>query len=125
MPSSPNTAETQPRHAITRVRRDTRRRTLTVTAVERITPGMARIHFASPDLHDFASLAADDHVKLFFPVAGGASPGGETPMRDYTPRRFDARAGTLVLDFALHGAGTDIGPATAWALHARAPPRLA
>ncbi len=108
-----------PRHAVTRVRRDIRRRTLTVTAVERVTPGMARVHFASPDLHDFASPSADDHVKLIFPV-----PGGDALMRDYTPRRFDPAAGTLALDFALHGAGGDgpahdPGPATAWALRAR------
>ncbi len=107
------------RHAITRVRRDTRRRLLTVTGVERLTPGMTRVHFASPDLHDFASPSPDDHVKLFFPI-----PDGDTAMRDYTPRRFDARAGTLVLDFALHGAGSAIGPATAWALRARAGDRL-
>ena len=116
-------ADRAPRHAVTRVRRDTRRRRLTVTHVERITPGMARVHFASPELRDFASLSPDDHVKLFFPVSNGDGPGGDAPMRDYTPRRFDAEAGTLVIDFALHGAGHDhgpnIGPATAWAIAAR------
>ena len=123
MPASPTMTEARPRHAVTRVRHDTRRRTLTVTLVERITPGMARVHFASPELRDFASLSPDDHVKLFFPVADGDGSGGGTPMRDYTPRRFDAEAGTLVIDFALHGAshdhGPDIGPATAWAIAAR------
>ncbi len=118
MPASPIMTEPQPRHAVTRVRHDTRRRTLTVTDVERITPGMARVHLASPDLRDFASLSPDDHVKLFFPISDGQGPGNETVMRDYTPRRFDADAGTLVIDFALHGSGSEIGPATAWALRA-------
>ena len=36
-------------------------------------------------------------------------------MRDYTPRRHDAEAGTLEIDFALHEAG----PATQWAEQAK------
>jgi NADPH-dependent ferric siderophore reductase len=36
-------------------------------------------------------------------------------MRDYTPRRHDAQANTLEIDFALH----DAGPATQWAEQAR------
>jgi NADPH-dependent ferric siderophore reductase len=36
--------------------------------------------------------------------------------RDYTPRRYDAAANTLTLDFVLH----DAGPATAWAAQAQA-----
>jgi NADPH-dependent ferric siderophore reductase len=36
-------------------------------------------------------------------------------MRDYTPRRHDASANTLELDFALH----DAGPATQWAEQAK------
>jgi NADPH-dependent ferric siderophore reductase len=31
-------------------------------------------------------------------------------MRDFTPRRFDAAAGTTVIDYALHAAG----PASDW-----------
>ena len=105
-----------PRHEITRVRRETRRRTVSVTAVERLTPNMQRIRFASPDLHDFESSGPDDHVKLFLPTS--ARPHGAVEsgcMRDYTPRNFDPPAGTLVVDFALHEAG----PATAWALSAK------
>ena len=41
-------------------------------------------------------------------------------MRDFTPRRFDSKTATLVIDFALH----DAGPATRWALGARAGDRL-
>jgi NADPH-dependent ferric siderophore reductase len=73
---------------------------------------MQRIVFTSPELHDFVSAAPDDHVKLFFPREGG----GPDHMRDYTPRLFDAGAGTLTIDFALHEAG----PATAWAATAKA-----
>jgi NADPH-dependent ferric siderophore reductase len=97
------------RHQITRVRRETRLRTLRVGQVERLTPNMQRIRFASPDLHDFSSLAPDDHIKLILP-----SPDGGTVMRDYTPRAFDPAEGQLTIDFALHQAG----PATAWALQA-------
>ncbi len=119
MPASPNTTDAQPRHAVTRVRRDVRRRHLTVTGVERVTPGMRRVHFASPDLRDFGSPSPDDHVKLFL-----TAPDGSACMRDYTPRAFDADAGTLAIDFALHDGAApsheSVGPATAWALAARA-----
>jgi NADPH-dependent ferric siderophore reductase len=47
---------------------------------------------------------------LMFP-AGVAPP----PMRDYTPRRYDAVARELTVDFVLHGAG----PAAGWAAQAR------
>lgn len=100
-----------PRHQIVRVRHYVRRRTLSVASVQRLTPGMQRIVFTSPELHDFASAAPDDHVKLFFPGDGG----GPAVMRDYTPRMFDLRMGSLTIDFALHEAG----PATAWALDAK------
>ena len=100
-----------PRHQISRVRHDTRRRRLTVTSITPITPKMLRISFTSPELADFESAAPDDHVKLFLPADGA----GEPCMRDYTPRAFDRATGSLTVDFALHEAG----PATAWALNAR------
>ncbi|MDR3508104.1 MAG: siderophore-interacting protein [Caulobacteraceae bacterium] len=93
-----------------RVRIEPKRRTLTVVAIEALTPGMRRIRFQSPALQDFSSLSPDDHIKLFFTGADGA-----TIMRDYTPRGFDNAAATLVIDFALHEAG----PATAWAIAAK------
>lgn len=103
-------------HQVTRVRRDTRRRSLTVDAVERLTPSIQRIDFVSADLHDFVSEAPDDHIKLFLPVAGATGDGeAQFCMRDYTPRKFDAARGTLTIDFALHQAG----PATAWARSAQ------
>jgi len=102
--------QTAARHQVARVRHDVRRRSLTVASVQRLTPRMQRITFASPELHDFASAGADDHVKLFFPGEDGAP----ACMRDYTPRMFDTLTGSLTIDFALHEAG----PATAWALAA-------
>lgn len=90
---------------ITRHRHEIKRRTLTVCDTDYLTPHMIRMTLEGPDLEGFTSLGFDDHIKLFF--------GDE--MRDYTPRRFDAETGTLVLDFAVH----DAGPATAWAVDAK------
>ena len=95
---------------IERVRHELKRRTLTVSNVEKITPGMLRIELAGEDLADFVSLAPDDHIKVLVP-----GPGEEMARRDYTPRRYDTDARTLVIDFAIHEAG----PATQWALGAR------
>jgi NADPH-dependent ferric siderophore reductase len=103
-------------HQITPIRRDIRRRVVTVTDVERVTPRMQRVTFESPDLRDFESAAPDDHIKLFFPTADhAAANAAQVCMRDYTPRRFDPATVQLTVDFALHEAG----PATLWALHAR------
>ncbi|MEI9915048.1 MAG: siderophore-interacting protein [Methylovirgula sp.] len=96
-------------HEITRHRLEPKRRSLTVKEKSRITPGMIRIVFAGNDLADFASLAPDDHVKLFIP-----SQAGQGERRDYTPRRYDPVAHTLTIDFAIH----DAGPATRWAIEA-------
>ena len=103
------------RHQITRVRHETRRRMLTVDTVEQLTPKMLRIGFTSPDLSDFVSASADDHIKLFFSSDDAATEEGRPCMRDFTPRSFDIAAGTLVIDFALH----DAGPATQWAAVAK------
>jgi NADPH-dependent ferric siderophore reductase len=98
------------RHQITRLRHDTRRRTLTLATIEPLGDHMRRMVFTSPELKDFVSASADDHIKLLFPAADG-----ETVMRDFTPRRFDTTSGTLTIDFALH----DAGPATRWAAAAQ------
>lgn len=97
------------RHQITRVRRETRRRRLTVVDARYLSRSMRRVEFWSEDLHDFDSASPDDHVKLFFASADG------TVMRDFTPRLFDPAACTLAIDFALH----DRGPATEWARSAK------
>lgn len=95
---------------IERLRHELKRRELTVTTVERITPLMVRITLTGDDLADFVSAAPDDHVKLFLPTDAG-----EPERRDYTPRQFDRDARALVLDFAVH----DAGPATQWAIDAK------
>jgi len=115
---------------VRRVRHETKRRLLQVRDVSRLTPKMVRIVLAGDELAGFVSAAHDDHVKLFFPPPGTEQPvlpaqGPNGPVypegavrpaaRDYTPRRYDAAAGTLAIDFVLHGDG----PATSWAAHAR------
>ena len=117
------------KHAISRVRHDLRRRLLTVTATERLTPNMLRITLAGDDLAGFVSAGHDDHVKLCFPNAGSDVPvwpaiGPDavplpdgviaSPVRDFTPRRHDAGSGELLIDFAVHEAG----PASDWATRA-------
>ncbi|RBP05157.1 NADPH-dependent ferric siderophore reductase [Roseiarcus fermentans] len=96
------------RHAIERLRREPRRRRLTVESVAALTPKMRRIVFTAPELADFASLGADDHIKVFAPDP--SAPQGAA-MRDYTPRAFDPVRCALTIDFALHEAG----PASDWA----------
>lgn len=98
------------KHQIDRIRYETRRRNLTISAIEQLTPGMRRIRLVSPELHDFVSGAADDHIKIILP-----SDGDKPLMRDFTPRRFDVEAGWIDIDFALHEAG----PATDWASSAQ------
>jgi NADPH-dependent ferric siderophore reductase len=109
--------------SITRIRYATRRRELTVTQVQAVTPHLLRLSLTG-DFSGFQSLGFDDHIKLFFPdpetgiltVPEPGTPPGSGPkpvMRDYTPRRFDGQ--TLDIEFALH----DAGPATAWALNAK------
>lgn len=113
-----------------RVRHETKLRLLQVRDVSPLTPKMVRVAVCGDALTGFVSAAYDDHVKLFFPHPGEEkpvlptpSPNGPVypegvprpPARDYTPRRYDAAANTLTLDFVLH----DAGPATAWAAQAR------
>lgn len=105
-----------------RIRHEPRRRLLQVCAVQAMSPLMRRIVVSGPALDGFVSLAADDHVKLFFPgpsqspvVTPDLDQALDGPKRDYTPSRFDPVAGTLAIDFVLHGDG----PAASWAASAR------
>jgi NADPH-dependent ferric siderophore reductase len=93
------------RHAISRVRHETKRREITVKRVTQVAAHMARITFGGADLAGFLSPGFEDHVKLFWGDVG----------RHYTPRRYDAAAGELDIDFALHD---HAGPATQWAAQA-------
>ncbi|ATU72997.1 siderophore-interacting protein [Komagataeibacter rhaeticus] len=112
----PITPATQPdAPVIHRVRHELHRRSLDVVAVERLSPHMIRITLAGADLAGFTSASPDDHIKIFIPGLDGAP-----VRRDYTPRRYDPGAGTLVLDFVNHHGG----PAAAWARAARVGDRL-
>jgi len=111
-----------------RVRFEMRRRLLTVKRVTHVTPRMVRVTLTG-DLDGFQSAAPDDHVKVFFPAPGtvepiipAGPPGSPQPpgtpepiMRDYTPRRYDAAANELDIEFVLHSEG----PATSWAAQAK------
>lgn len=118
------------RHPIARVRHDLKMRLLTVRRSVQVTPNMVRITLTGDELPGFASASFDDHVKLFFAPPGHDRPalprlepdgptfpdGAPRPIaRDYTPRRYDAAANELDIDFALH----DAGPATRWAAEAQ------
>lgn len=116
------------KHAIGRVRHELHRRLLTVTASERLTPHMLRITLSSDQLRGFISASYDDHIKICIPADGkdpvwsASLPGAEplpegvvaSPLRDFTPRRYDPVTNQLVIDFAIHQAG----PATEWAVSA-------
>ena len=112
---------------IQRVRHDLRFRTLTVAAVQDLTPSLRRVVLEGPELDGFVSLGFDDHVKIFPAAEGEAAvlptlgpdgpifPEPRPAMRDYTPRAFDPTTNRLTLDFVTgHG-----GPATDWAMAAR------
>lgn len=110
-------------------------RKLTVRDVVDVTPRMRRITVSGPQLREFSSAnfsfpafistGFDDHVKIILSTDGDIETAlpiqrahsidwREAPhrqMRDYTPRRFDAEAGELDLDFVRHGDG----PAALWA----------
>ena len=134
MTTTTDTPNTSPDRTPQRVRHTLRFRELTVQSVQRVTPHLVRITLGGDALEGFASPGFDDHMKLFFPdeatgelmlpTAGPEGPvwpeGRKPTMRDYTPRRFDAAAQTLEIDFALHQAG----PATRWAEQAAPGQRL-
>jgi len=110
--------------SVQRVRHPLKMRLLEVLRTERLSPHFVDVVLGGPDLRGFVSASFDDHVKLMLPAAGhtdvvlpamgAAGPewaGDARPiMRDYTPRRYDAEAGELHVEIALHGAG----PAAAW-----------
>ncbi|MBN9200391.1 MAG: NADPH-dependent ferric siderophore reductase [Microbacterium sp. SCN 70-18] len=104
--------------------------TLVVTATSWTTPVVRRVHFRSDDLSAFAgSRFTDRYVKLVFPRPGvvlpegvdvramrGVVPPEDMPIvRTYTALYPDAEAGTLAIDFVVHG---DEGIAGPWAARA-------
>lgn len=93
-------------------------RTVRLTAREWLTPGYVRVRLEGDDLRGFRSLGADDHIRVFFPAAPPASVEElrAAPSREYTPLEWDADAGWLELEFALHSSsGAPEGVAAPWA----------
>ena len=105
MTTSPST-----QRRVQRVRHEIHRRTVTVTQVDRPSPGFVRVTLADPSLAGFVSDGFDDHLKFVLPGADG-----QPLMRDFTPAAFDRQAATLTLEFALHASGV----ASDWARQAR------
>lgn len=99
---------------------------LQVTRVEERSPSLRRIWFHSADLSAFADSAfTDRYVKLAFPKPGVTlpdvdfrelrhvlSPADMPIVRTYTALYPDVAAGTLAIDFVIHG---DEGVAGPWA----------
>lgn len=105
---------------------------LEVTATSWVTPALRRIHLRSDDLSAFlGSEFTDRYVKLVFPKPGvtypaeldirelrGTMPPEDLPVvRTYTALHPDVAAGTLDIDFVVHG---DEGVAGPWAAAAQA-----
>lgn len=103
----------------------------TVTATTWITPSLRRIHLRADDLSAFAdSTFTDRYVKLVFPKPGvdyphqidvralrATLPANQLPdVRTYTALNLDLEAGTLDIDFVVHG---DEGIAGPWAEQAK------
>lgn len=89
---------------------------LTVESTERLSPGMVRVRFRG-DLAAFAdSVFTDRYVKLAFPGERDPSGADRPTLRTYTVVDPDPVAGTLAIDFVVHG---DDGIAGPWAARAR------
>ncbi|QBY51573.1 siderophore-interacting protein [Cupriavidus oxalaticus] len=125
-----NATESNRDLSVQRVRHPLRMRLLQVVRTTQVTPQLLRVTLGGTELEDFVSASFDDHVKVFFPVDGADKPvlpqvgpdgisfpeGQPRPAaRDYTPRRYDAAAQELDIEFVLHGDG----PASTWAAQAR------
>jgi len=95
---------------------------VTVQKVEPVSPHMVCVTFVGDELASFGWSGPASHIKLMFPKPGEtelAMPDLDGPrptMRTYTPRRFDAAARELDVEFFVHGDG----PASTWASRATA-----
>lgn len=110
-------------------------RQIEVVGVQRLGDRFVSVLFAGA-LDGFEEVLPAQHIKLMIPESGERSvtlpengPDGpiwpadrpQPARRTYTPRRFDSEAGTLEVQFLLHGDG----PASAWAERAAVGDRLA
>lgn len=104
-----------------------------IVAARTVTPRMRRFTFGGPDVAaipledpgEFVSFIwpAAGSEEIVLPLAGWTFPPGtpEQHAANYTVRRWDAEAGTIDVDFVLHG---DHGAASAWAERAAVGDRL-
>lgn len=105
-------------------------RVMRVGRVTDLTPRMRRLTLTGENLARFDTFE-NLHVKLYIPPRGVEPqwpsiasngrmgwPHGDKKLADrrYTIRHIDVAAGTMDIDFVMHG---DAGPGTAFALHAR------
>jgi len=90
-----------------------------VRRVQRLAPRMVRVTFGGDELAHFVWNGPAAHIKVFLSMGDSSAPEGSAAARPlartYTPRRFDAQAGELDVDFVIHGEG----PASSWAAQAR------
>ena len=96
---------------VQRMRYELKRRSVEVVRVQTLSPHFKSITFAGEALADFVSSSFDDHIKFMVDVDGA-----EPLWRDYTPRKYDAAARELTIEFAVHSDGR----AAQWAAHAAA-----
>jgi NADPH-dependent ferric siderophore reductase len=105
-------------------------RMVTVSNVERLTPGCVRVTFTGPELEGFSTNGPAEHIKVLFARPGESrvvlpewGPDGPMlaegqsmpPSRTYTPRIWKPESRELVVDFMLHGEGL----ASKWAQQAK------
>lgn len=106
-------------------------RTATVTATQRLTRDMVRVHLSGPDLAAIGPLQkTDSYIKILFPPRGAGYawhfdpdaikerlPREQWPVtRTYTIRSLDPQQQRMSVDFVVHG---DEGLAGPWAATAR------
>ena len=84
-----------------------------VHEVRAVTPMMQRITVSGDEITEFLNIEGVTEpaawVKVFLPSGEG---------RAYTIRHIDHEAGSMDLDFVLHGSAPDSGPASVWAAQA-------
>jgi NADPH-dependent ferric siderophore reductase len=92
-------------------------REMEVRGTARLGSGLVRVTLGGPGHEGFESHSPDEHVKLLWPDEDGTLrlpvPNGEmlswprpVPVsREYTVRRYDAEAGEIDIDIALHAGG--------------------
>ncbi|MEO0398139.1 MAG: siderophore-interacting protein [Pseudomonadota bacterium] len=94
--------------------------TFDVVSTELVTPNMRRVSLGGNALDDFPSDQDGGYLKLMIPAADESD---RDFVRTYTISR--QRPDRLDIDFALHGADGEGGPAVAWSQHAKPGDQLA